>query len=73
MTDADAKQINRLMLMLDHAARALKNDPPDLVIVEKLLSDALDLVIAIQAPDDPYADKALRPGLTRSEEETTDV
>ena len=58
----DPKMINRLVLMLDHASRALKQEEPDLRIVEVLLADALSLVI-LREPPDPYADKALRPGL----------
>ena len=65
MTDvyAEPKKINRLKLMLDHAKRALEQDQPDLVIVEKLLSDALALAMELREPPNPYADKTLRPGL----------
>ena len=59
----DPKKINRLLLMLDHAARTLKMDAPDLRIVEKLLADALTLAVELNEPPDPYADKTLRPGL----------
>ena len=63
-----ADRINRLKLMLDHAKRALDADEPDMRIVEKLLGDAFNLALDINAPPNPYADKALRPGLQSSEE-----
>jgi hypothetical protein len=63
---ADAKQINRLKLMLDHAKRALEMAEPDMRIVEKLLGDALSLAAEINEPPDPYADRTLRPGLAQS-------
>jgi hypothetical protein len=59
-----AKEVGRLRLMMGHVNRTLESDEPDLKIVEKLLSDALSFVLALQEPPNPYADKALRPGLT---------
>jgi hypothetical protein len=59
----DQKQINRLKLMLGHAERALEMAEPDLVIVGKLLSDALSLALEMNEPPNPYADRSLRPGL----------
>lgn len=64
----DPKMINRLVLMLDHASRALKTDPPDMRIVQALLTDAFNLALDLNAPPDPYADKALRPGLNVPQE-----
>jgi hypothetical protein len=60
----DQKEINRLKLMLDHVNRTLEMAEPDLKIVERLLSDALNLAMALREPPNPYAHPALRPGLT---------
>jgi hypothetical protein len=65
---ADPKKIDRLKLMLTHVERTLEQAEPDMRIVEKLLSDALSLAVELNEPPNPYADNALRPGLTRSEE-----
>jgi hypothetical protein len=59
----DQKKINQLKVMLGHATRTLEMADPDLVIVEKLLSDALNLAMALREPPNPYADTRLRPGL----------
>ena len=66
---ADDKRINRLKLMLDHVDRALAHAEPDMKIVEKLLSDALNLAVELNEPANPYADRALRPGLSVTEAE----
>ena len=63
----DQKAINRLKLMLDHAKRVLDHPEPDMRVLEKLLESALTLAADINAPPNPYADKALRPGLTVGE------
>ncbi|HLY78741.1 MAG TPA: hypothetical protein VKQ70_05170 [Caulobacteraceae bacterium] len=63
----DQKKIDRVLLMLDHVERTLKTDPPDLRIAEKLLSDALNLMLELVEPPNPYADPKLRPGLTVGE------
>jgi hypothetical protein len=65
MTDHEKKIVARIKLMLGHVERTLDMDEPDFVVVEKLMGDTLDLVIALQNPDppNPYADPALRPAL----------
>jgi hypothetical protein len=61
----DQKRINRLKLMLGHAQRALEMAEPDLRIVERLLNDAVALVVEMSEPPSPYEDRTLRPGLNR--------
>jgi|HubBroStandDraft_5_1064220.scaffolds.fasta_scaffold188961_2 hypothetical protein len=63
----DQKKIDRILLMIDHVERTLKNDPPDLRIAERLLGDALNLMVELTDPPNPYADPKLRPGLTVGE------
>lgn len=65
---ADQKKLNRIKLMLQQADRVLEQAEPDLVVFEKLIADALTLAMEMREPPNPYADKALRPGLTLSQE-----
>lgn len=67
----DRKELSQLKVLLGHVNRHLDGEAPDFVILQKLLSDALYLAEMLCEPPNPYADKALRPGLTVGEAAAT--
>lgn len=52
---------------VEAASRSLSADEPDLTSAKRELAWALEIIMAITAPYDPYADGRLRPGLNRAE------
>lgn len=65
MTDADAVRAAAAHIL--DASEALAKHPADLKVAHSALEAALEIVEALQAPPNPYADKTLRPGLSVGE------
>ena len=61
MTDAEALLATGAHIL--DATDALAKTPPDLKVARSALEAALEIVQALSDPPNPYADRALRPGL----------